>query len=194
MPFRHERLIAVLALASLAPILTACAHSPQRIHVTPKAPMTTTTIEPATYDQPRVVARAPIPVDIDDIHLVERAAVLIAAAKNVGAVSPEIKGGRVGRPVPPAAPTTNPSLAPCGGTDYPPCYVAARESGGSYSAYNPGGCGGNGCYGKWQFSGAWAGRLGLPTNLAAATPAQQDAAARALWAHGAGCSNWAACG
>lgn len=83
------------------------------------------------------------------------------------------------------------SLYPCGG-DLPSCYIVARESGGSYSAYNPSGCGGNGCYGKYQFSGAWAGKLGLPFDLSTATPQQQDDAARALWNHGAGASNWGA--
>lgn len=80
----------------------------------------------------------------------------------------------------------------CGG-DLPPCYVMQRESGGDYSAVNPTGCGGNGCYGRWQFSGAWAGKLGLPSDLSTATPEQQDEAARQLWNGGAGCSNWGAC-
>lgn len=84
------------------------------------------------------------------------------------------------------------SLEPCGG-DLPPCWVAQRESGGRYDAVNWGGCGGRNCYGKWQFSGAWAGELGLPADLLTATPEQQDAAARQLWAGGRGCSNWAAC-
>lgn len=81
------------------------------------------------------------------------------------------------------------ALEPCGG-DLPSCSIVARESGGDYNAVNPTGCGGNGCYGKYQFSGAWAGRLGLPLDLRTATPAQQDAAARELWRNGAGCSNW----
>lgn len=81
----------------------------------------------------------------------------------------------------------------CGGTEYPPCEVAWRESRNTYDAYNPTGCGGNGCYGRWQFSGAWAGQLGLPADLSTATPEQQDAAARELWAGGAGCSHWAEC-
>lgn len=86
----------------------------------------------------------------------------------------------------------SPSSMPCDG-EYPPCYVAQRESGNTYDAYNPTGCGGNGCYGRWQFSGAWAGKLGLPDDLSQATPEQQDAAARSLWANGSGCSNWGAC-
>lgn len=84
------------------------------------------------------------------------------------------------------------SLEPCGG-DLPPCSVKMRESGGNYSAINPTGCGGKGCYGAWQFSGEWAGKLGLPADLASATPEQQDNAARLLWDGGRGCSNWAAC-
>ena len=85
------------------------------------------------------------------------------------------------------------SYLPCGGTEYPPCLTVQNESGGDYQAFNPTGCDGRGCYGKWQFSGEWAGELGLPLDLSAATPQQQDAAARLLWNHGAGCSNWSAC-
>lgn len=101
-------------------------------------------------------------------------------------------------PVPVPAPRTAPSpagLEPCGGA-YPPCSVAAAESGGRYDAYNPTGCtsqGRAGCYGKWQFGWFWGGKLGLPLDLATATPAQQDEAARILWNGGAGCSNWNAC-
>lgn len=96
-----------------------------------------------------------------------------------------------------ASPATNSDVAglgPCGG-DLPPCSVVLHESAtaGLYSAYNPSGCGGAGCYGKWQFSGEWAGKLGLPFDLSTATPEQQDNAARILWAGGAGCSNWDAC-
>lgn len=84
------------------------------------------------------------------------------------------------------------SLQPCGG-DLPPCSVAWAESRGDYGAVNPTGCGGQGCFGKWQFSGSWAGKLGLPLDLRTATPEQQDNAARLLWAGGAGCSHWGAC-
>lgn len=104
------------------------------------------------------------------------------------------------RPAPPlrAAASVGPAVPlaagdHCGGIDYPPCYVSDRESGGSYSAFNPSGCGGNGCYGRWQFSGAWAGKLGLPSDLSTATPEQQDEAAKQLWSGGSGCGNWAAC-
>lgn len=82
---------------------------------------------------------------------------------------------------------------PCGG-DLPPCYVLDRESGGDPTAYNADGCNGNGCYGLWQFSGEWAGKLGLPTDIASATVDQQNNAARTLWNGGRGCRNWAACG
>lgn len=84
------------------------------------------------------------------------------------------------------------SLEPCGG-DLPPCVVKQRESGGDYGAYNPTGCNGLGCFGAWQLSGEWAGKLGLPMDLSTATPEQQDNAARLLWNGGAGCSNWSAC-
>lgn len=95
---------------------------------------------------------------------------------------------------------TRTGLEPCGG-DLPPCWVKNRESHGNYRAYNPTGCvwtakdgtRHRGCWGAWQFSGAWAGKLGLPDDLSTATPAQQDAAARQLWNGGRGCGNWAAC-
>jgi hypothetical protein len=96
----------------------------------------------------------------------------------------------------PSGPTTDySSMEPCGG-DLPPCWVKSRESGGNYGAFNPTGCvwkGGRGCWGAWQFGGFWSGKLGLPLDLSTATPEQQDAAARELWAGGAGCSNWNAC-
>lgn len=81
---------------------------------------------------------------------------------------------------------------PCGG-DLPPCYVLDHESGGDPTAYNPGGCNNHGCYGLWQFSGEWAGKLGLPSDIASATVDQQNNAARILWDGGRGCSNWGAC-
>lgn len=107
------------------------------------------------------------------------------------------------KPPPPApvvvspAPRTQypPSYQPCDG-EYPPCWRVQTESRGDYNAYNPTGCysrGRSGCYGKWQFGWFWGGRLGLPLDLSTATPAQQDEAARLLWNHGAGCSNWSAC-
>lgn len=97
---------------------------------------------------------------------------------------------------PPAAaelpPAAEPGGLPCGG-DLPPCWVLDRESGYNdgdpwtydVHAYNPTGCGGRGCYGKWQFDP----RTGDGTG----TEAEQDAEARRVWAGGAGCSAWAAC-
>lgn len=83
--------------------------------------------------------------------------------------------------------------APCDG-DLPPCWrIIGIESGGRWDAYNPTGCDGNGCFGPYQFSGAWAGKLGLPSDLWSTTHEQWVAAARELWNHGAGCANWQAC-
>lgn len=81
---------------------------------------------------------------------------------------------------------------PCGG-DLPPCWVLDRESGYNdgnpwtydIHAYNPTGCGGRGCRGKWQCDPRSCNGTG--------TEAQQDAEARELWDHGRGCSNWGAC-
>ena len=81
---------------------------------------------------------------------------------------------------------------PCDG-DLTPCWRVRIESGGTWNAYNPTGCGGSSCFGPYQFSGAWAGQLGLPLDLATATHAQWVAADRELWEHGRGGSNWSAC-
>ena len=97
-------------------------------------------------------------------------------------------------PAPRVSAPSNGSYGPCGG-QYPPCWVVENESSeaGLYGAYNSTGCGGGGCYGKWQFSTEWACKLGLPCDLSTATPEQQDEAARLLWNGGSGCSNWDAC-
>lgn len=93
----------------------------------------------------------------------------------------------------PAAPdSSGPVGYPCGG-DLPPCWVLDRESGYNdgdpytydIHAYNPTGCGGRGCYGKWQCDPRSCDGTG--------TEAEQDASARALWDGGRGCSHWAAC-
>lgn len=93
------------------------------------------------------------------------------------------------RPVTFRAPTRlpGPSSGRCGG-DLPPCWVMHRESGpsGSITAYNPTGCSGRGCYGKWQCDPRTCDGTG--------TEAEQDAEARRVWDNGRGCSHWAACG
>lgn len=97
-----------------------------------------------------------------------------------------------------AAPTTQaPAPAPvaeqgtgrCGG-DLPPCYVMMRESGGNIRAQNPSST----ASGKWQFlDSTWAGYGGY-AKARYAPESVQDAKARLLWAGGAGCSHWSACG
>ncbi len=159
----------------------------------------------------RVVDQEPHPMTTTTFSAVKGAA---AAQAAFGAAAKYAAGGRqetgttasrqpVSHRESPAAPSVRIGTAigvlagdgnyPCGNNVYPPCYVAQRESGNTYTAYNPTGCGGSGCYGRWQFGGFWRGRLGLPYDIANASPQQQDAAARLLWNHGAGCSNWNAC-
>ena len=116
----------------------------------------------------------------------------IIAYAEAAAVAPQPARATVAPPVSSGVSQSS-GVLPCGGGDYPPCYVAFRESRNRYDAYNPTGCDGGPCYGRWQFSGQWGGKLGLPLDLSTATPAQQDEAARLLWNHGAGCSNWNAC-
>lgn len=92
----------------------------------------------------------------------------------------------------PAPPSHESTGLPCGG-DLPPCWVLDRESGHNdgnpytydVHAYNPSGCSGRGCNGKWQFDP----RTGDGTG----SEAEQDAEARRVWAGGRGCSHWAAC-
>lgn len=90
----------------------------------------------------------------------------------------------------------------CGG-DLPPCWRLAIESHGNLRAVNPTGCGGRGCYGKWQFDprtwlACW-GRscAGLTYQGYAradeAPEAVQDARAREVWNGGRGCAQWHAC-
>jgi hypothetical protein len=84
----------------------------------------------------------------------------------------------------------------CGG-DLPPCYVMWRESRDEPGAVNPCDC----AFGKWQFQQpTWdtvareSGRSDLVGVRASSVDVgTQDAMARALWAHGAGCGNWSAC-
>lgn len=91
---------------------------------------------------------------------------------------------------------------PCGGGEYPPCWRVGTESAtaGLYRAFNPTGCSGRGCYGKWQFDpltwDGFAGAMGRPDLLGryfGHAPADQDAVARFGWNDGKGCTHWAAC-
>lgn len=107
-------------------------------------------------------------------------------------------------PVPPApAPPTTVLIEPVGvlpvsgacGGELPPCWVMIAESGpgGNPLAVNEGGCGGTGCYGKWQASmGTW-NRYDGYERADLAPESVQDDFARDLWNNGRGCSHWNAC-
>lgn len=79
-----------------------------------------------------------------------------------------------------------------------PAYICQRESGFSYTALNPS----SGAGGMYQLMPSTAdavarqiGRydlVGVPPHLMA--PADQDLLAATLWAGGAGCAHWSACG
>ncbi len=78
----------------------------------------------------------------------------------------------------------------CGG-DLPPCWVMNRESGGDPTVWNRQG---SGASGKWQFMpGTWGGYGGYSA-AAYAPESVQDERARQVWAGGAGCAHWSACG
>ena len=82
------------------------------------------------------------------------------------------------------------------------------ESGGDPTAVNWTGCGGRGCYGKWQFDpvtfipgctvSKWnAGTCGTYQGYQFANEAPedvQDARAREIYDNGRGCSHWNVCG
>lgn len=95
--------------------------------------------------------------------------------------------------------SSNSGSTNCGG-NLPPCWVLGKESGYGTNNFNEGGCGGRNCYTQWQFDPlTWEGvrqahpELELPADPAAATFAQADSAAAALWDGGDGCGHWAAC-
>jgi hypothetical protein len=158
---RWARLVACTAVLALV----SCGSDTQRVTITSRTVLPATT---TTRARPPTTTAAPTTT---------------STAMSTTTTTMRPTPPTIARWVPPA------SLEPCGG-DLPTCAIVARESGGSYTAVNPTGCDGHGCFGKYQFSGAWACKLGLPCDIAHATPAQQDAAARLLWNHGAGCSNW----
>lgn len=92
-------------------------------------------------------------------------------------------------PAPASVPAAEQGTGRCGG-DLPPCYVMMRESGGDIRAQNPS----SSASGKWQFiRGTWAG-FGGYSEAYLAPESVQDAKARQLWAGGAGCGHWSACG
>jgi hypothetical protein len=78
---------------------------------------------------------------------------------------------------------------PCGG-DLPPCWVLRRESHGDPKAENPH----SSASGLWQIvDGTWAHFAGY-SHASLAPPSVQNHKAILLWAHGAGCGHWSACG
>lgn len=93
----------------------------------------------------------------------------------------------------PQSRTTRPSSGNgrCGG-DLPPCYVMEAESGGDPNAVNADGCGGRGCFGKWQFDPLTSQSLGYSRPMNEYDEATQDQAARDLMARD-GCSQWSTC-
>lgn len=80
----------------------------------------------------------------------------------------------------------------CGGS-LPPCSVMRSESGGNPRAVNRTGCGGRGCFGKWQFDPRTSAGLGYDLTMDQYPESVQDDAARSLWNSGRGCSHWDAC-
>jgi hypothetical protein len=161
-------------------------------------------VVPATTTTVPVVDEAGRMIDLAQQQAVARwnRAVWVAAverAEREAAERAAAERDRAGRqPAPAAVPEQ--TTGRCGG-DLPPCWVQARESGGRPDAVNASGCGGRGCFGRWQFDprtwDATAARAGRPDLIGVrpdhASAADQDLLAAVLWDGGHGCSHWAAC-
>lgn len=122
------------------------------------------------------------------------AATTTTAAPTTVATLPPTTAAPVTAPPPPP-----PTVAPSGRCGALPDFICARESGFDPNAVNPTGCGGEGCYGKYQFAAstwnATVTAMGRPDLVGVYLPdeATQDAVAAYLWAGGAGCGHWGAC-
>lgn len=99
-----------------------------------------------------------------------------------------------------APPETITSETPPTGSCVIPQHICDRESGGDPNAVNYGGCSGRNCYGKYQWDPVtWdsvvqaMGRSDLVGNYLP-DESTQDAVAAYVWAGGAGCAHWSACG
>ena len=169
----HRRVLALLAV-----VLVACGSDDPPVYrpaaVTPAVIIeaTTTTVAPTTTTtepepEPAPVTAPPAP----------RATTAPTAAPRATPV--------------PAAPTASIGSGACGG-DLPPCYVMAAESGGDPDAVNETGCGGRGCYGKWQFDPLTSRSLGYDRPMNEYPEHVQDEAARELMARN-GCGQWSTC-
>lgn len=121
-----------------------------------------------------------------EAELARQEAARVAAEK---AAAEQAAAAERARQAPAPAPAAEAGTGRCGG-DLPPCYVMMRESGGNIRAKNPTST----ASGKWQFiNGTWAG-FGGYAEAWMAPESVQDAKARQLWAGGAGCGHWNACG
>lgn len=195
---RHRRFIR-LFLVALIPFL-GCARAPKTfdaISVSPPVAVPTTTTRPparvqlAARTSVATLARRAQVRHWNETVLVNAMVANAEAARLGSAQTASNEPAAPAAPTPPAS--ADPSRAPCDG-DLPPCWrIIGIESGGRWDAHNYGGCEGHDCWGPYQFSGSWAGKLGLPLDLWTTTHDQWVAAARALWNGGAGCGNWSAC-
>ncbi len=155
-------------------VASACAGRGEIIPTPSPAP------EPTTTAPDLLAAPAPAPEPIVEVTTTEPTTVVTHPRKQTSTTTAEAAY---------ATAPANTSSGACGGS-LPPCYVLARESGGSLTVYN---YSGSGASGKWQFMpGTWAGYGGY-TNAADAPEYIQDAKAREVWAGGSGCHHWDAC-
>lgn len=206
----HRR-VRQLAGITLLAVLTACGTPNARLTVQPDPrPVTTTTLDRAVIGP----LAAPSPLAAADAAIRHAIAGAVYGLKREGSAGAVVgpysaryqpspsenpdpgtsSPAPVDRPLAITSSSTVGEGVPCDG-DLVPCWRVQIESRGTWNPpVTAANCGGHGCYGPYQFSGAWAGKLGLPADLSTATHDQWVNAARELWAGGDGCSNWDACG
>lgn len=166
-------------MLGLALLGTACGADDVLISAgTTTVPEPSTSTAPSTTEPAPTTTTAPEPVATTQAPVVEPPATTVPrpvrTTVTTAYVAPEAPSGR------------------CGGS-LPPCWVMNAESGGSLTAVNARGCGGRGCYGKWQFDPRTSQGLGYPLTMDQYPESVQDEAARTLWNGGRGCSHWNAC-
>jgi hypothetical protein len=115
----------------------------------------------------------------------DRIAAERAKAEREAADAARVTTTVVRRPVAPTAPVSPVSTGSgaCGGS-LPPCWVMMRESGGNPRAVNSTGCGGRGCFGKWQMDPRTSAGIGYALTMDQYPESAQDDAARTLWRGG----------
>ncbi len=185
---RKLRTTIVLLAFGLAACSSGDPGSAEKATPSPEPPVTTTVPEvtTTTVPEPVQVEQAPPTTEPEPEHV--HPPVTVARSRTTTTVH---QPWTIEQPAPQGRSTSTGSGA-CGGS-LPPCSVMGAESGGDPGAVNATGCGGRGCYGKWQFDPRTSQGLGYAGVMTDYPESVQDEAAATLWDGGRGCSAWDAC-